>query len=256
MTVPAGFTMLPWTGLWKQGDPSGPYVLNPDGTTYLPGQGNVAGGTTDSGNPIKVGGVYNTALPTYTNGQRTDLQSGTRGGLHVNIMSKDGTTGAACTALSEPISTTSVALYCQAFGYVYNTTGSNWEKLRGDLTSGVYVQPKGATAGGLSAARVLTGTTGVIKAAAGQLYTLRGMNTNAAARYLHLYDKATAPTLSTDTPIFTIPLQASSVPADLRIGDIGLAFANGIAWAYTTDDIAIPATAATSTELHFSAAYK
>ena len=36
--------------------------------------GNVASGATDSGNPVKVGGVYNTSAPTLTNGQRGDGQ--------------------------------------------------------------------------------------------------------------------------------------------------------------------------------------
>ncbi len=116
----------------------------------------------------------------------------------------------------------------------------------------------GATTGGLSATRVLTGTGGVIKASAGQLYKLHSVrNANAAVRYLHLYDKATAPTLSTDTPVLTISLLASSVQNGIDIGgDIGVAFALGIAWAFTTDNIAIPTTAGASTELMFSGAYK
>jgi hypothetical protein len=36
--------------------------------------GNVASGATDSGNPVKIGGVYNSSAPTLTNGQRGDLQ--------------------------------------------------------------------------------------------------------------------------------------------------------------------------------------
>lgn len=36
--------------------------------------GNVASAASDSGNPVKVGGVYNTSTPTYTNAQRADLQ--------------------------------------------------------------------------------------------------------------------------------------------------------------------------------------
>lgn len=39
--------------------------------------------------------------------------------------------------------------------------------------------------------------------------TIIGYNANAAARYLKLYDKATAPA-STDTPLFTFYLPASS----------------------------------------------
>lgn len=123
--------------------------------------------------------------------------------------------------------------------------------------NGVYAVSKGATSGGLSPARVLTGTTGVLKASAGQLYSLLSVrNANAAVRYLHLYDKATAPTLSTDTPVLTIALAASSVQNEINLTSIGAAFANGIAWAYTTDNIAIPTTAGTSTELMFSAVYK
>jgi hypothetical protein len=104
---------------------------------------------------------------------------------------------------------------------------------------------------------VLTGTTGVIKGSAGQLYSLLSVrNANAGVRYLHLYDKATAPTLSTDTPILTISLLASSIQNSIELTSLGAAFALGIAWAYTTDNIAIPTTAGTSTELMFSAVYK
>lgn len=50
-----------------------PVVLASDQSTVAVG-GNVAAGATDSGNPVKVGGKFNTALPTLTNGQRGDLQ--------------------------------------------------------------------------------------------------------------------------------------------------------------------------------------
>lgn len=36
--------------------------------------GNIAAGVTDSGNGVKASGVYNSTLPTYTTGQRADLQ--------------------------------------------------------------------------------------------------------------------------------------------------------------------------------------
>jgi len=48
-------------------------------------QGNVASGVTDSGNPVKVGGVYNSSAPTFTTGQRGDLQVDASGNLKVNI---------------------------------------------------------------------------------------------------------------------------------------------------------------------------
>lgn len=45
--------------------------------------GNVASGVADSGNPVKVGGIFNTTLPIITNGQRVDLQTDSRGNLRV-----------------------------------------------------------------------------------------------------------------------------------------------------------------------------
>ena len=42
-------------------------------------QGNVASAAADSGNPIKIGGIFNTAQPTVTAGQRVDFQATARG---------------------------------------------------------------------------------------------------------------------------------------------------------------------------------
>lgn len=47
-------------------------------------QGNAAAGNADSGNPVKVGGVYLTSPPTLANGQRGDLQLDPQGRLIVN----------------------------------------------------------------------------------------------------------------------------------------------------------------------------
>lgn len=45
--------------------------------------GNVAAAATDSGNPVKIGAVYNTVKPTYTDGQRVDLQAESDGSARV-----------------------------------------------------------------------------------------------------------------------------------------------------------------------------
>lgn len=55
-------------------------------TRTLP-TGNVAAGSADSGNPIKVGAVFNSTFPTYTSGQRGDLQILSRGDLAVSLWS-------------------------------------------------------------------------------------------------------------------------------------------------------------------------
>jgi len=43
--------------------------------------GNVASGSADSNNPVKVGGIFNTTQPTVTTGQRVDAQATSRGEL-------------------------------------------------------------------------------------------------------------------------------------------------------------------------------
>jgi hypothetical protein len=57
-------------------------------------QGNVSSGTADSGNPVKVGGIYNSSAPSLTTGQRSDLQVDGSGNLKVNIASGGSSTAA------------------------------------------------------------------------------------------------------------------------------------------------------------------
>jgi hypothetical protein len=51
----------------------------------VPTGGNVAAGATDSGNPVKVGGVYNLTAPTYTSGQRGNLELTNKGETIVRL---------------------------------------------------------------------------------------------------------------------------------------------------------------------------
>ena len=70
------------------------------------------------------------------------------------------------------------------------------------------------------------------KASAGTLWSLVVSNINAAARYLKLYNKASAPTVGTDVPVIVIPIPAGAV-VQLDGGSNGIRFATGIAWALT-----------------------
>lgn len=74
-----------------------------------------------------------------------------------------------------------------------------------------------------------------VKAAAGQVGFIYAVNLNAAVRYLKLYNKASAPTVGTDTPIATLAIPASTTGAGfmLPIPD-GVNFSTGIAYATTT----------------------
>lgn len=107
----------------------------------------------------------------------------------------------------------------------------------------------GNTSGGLPSTSWLRlhaalAATGFIKNAAGQAYIWDLLNTSAGIRYLHLYNKTSAPTLSTDTPLLTIGIPIGGKATFST--DIGFAFSTGIAYAITTDDAAIPVTAATA----------
>lgn len=118
--------------------------LNPNGQTAMSGSspvaiasdqspiptvGNVAGGTTDSGNPIKIGGIFNAAFPTYTAGQRTEAQYDSKGGLFValkgansgsNIVGATNNTGGQLAASQIGINTSSV---------VYQWNGTNFDPI-------------------------------------------------------------------------------------------------------------------------------
>lgn len=102
-----------------------------------------------------------------------------------------------------------------------------------NLIGGVNVRP--GTSGGLTISRVIsaasTNATSV-KGSAGQVYGWYLFNANAATRYLKLYNKASAPTVGTDTPVLTIPIPGGSA-ANVEFTN-GIPFATGIALALTT----------------------
>lgn len=71
----------------------------------------------------------------------------------------------------------------------------------------------------------------VAKASAGRAFRVTGFNANAAARYLKIYNKATAPTVGTDVPVHTEYLAPQS---KFAVDLAGMRFAAGIAYALTT----------------------
>lgn len=102
-----------------------------------------------------------------------------------------------------------------------------------------------ATSGGDTIGKVLSaGSTNAtsLKASAGQVYEYDLYNNAAYAVFIHFYNKASAPTVGTDVPVFTIGLAATS-GRHTQIGN-GLPFATGIAYAITkgaadTDSVAV-----------------
>lgn len=188
------------------------------GTTASQVQGNAASGTTTAANPVVVGGRYNSTQPTFTDGQRGDIQLNSRGGTQV---AGDNT------AASDGISLFIAGLpdrggAVRPFGAVaYVTNGTTLDKVS-----------KATAASRIPSSAATTNAT-VAKASAGTLHAISGYNSNAAVRYLKIYNKATAPTVGTDTPILTLAIPATSaIPPTLL--PMGMYFSAGISYALTT----------------------
>jgi hypothetical protein len=215
--------------------------------------GNVAAAATDSGNPVKAGGVYTAAAPTLTDGQRGNLRLDPAAFLY-SIVAGPGTyhQDAIPDGDISALRANGFFFPVQTAGLVFN--GATWDRAPGS-TAGSYTVPKPVTSGGLTPLRLVGATNGVIKASAGQLYTGTLTNANAAIRYLQIYNKATAGTLSTDTPLMTVPLPPNATVM-IDFSGIGGAFATGISWQLTTDDIAIPTTAGSTTDIHGYVTFK
>lgn len=116
-------------------------------------------------------------------------------------------------------------------------TGTFWQATQ-PVSGTIAANVTPATSGGHSISRVIsaasTNATSA-KASAGQVYGWFISNTNAAPRYLKLYNKASAPTVGTDTPAMTvlIPGNAAGAGANVEFTN-GIAFGTGIAYAITT----------------------
>ncbi|MDO8885770.1 hypothetical protein, partial [Candidatus Oleimmundimicrobium sp.] len=99
------------------------------------------------------------------------------------------------------------------------------------------VTPAPGTSGGCLISRLLSAATTnatVAKASAGQVYGWYITNTNAAVRYVKLYNKATAPTVGTDTPVMTLAIPGAIAGAGTNVEfSLGIPFASGIGYATT-----------------------
>lgn len=110
-------------------------------------------------------------------------------------------------------------------------------------TNAVVQTPATPTAIAINSAATTNATS--VKASAGTLYGITCSNAGAAAAFVKLYNKASAPTVGTDVPVITIPIGASGV-VSLNLGELGHRFATGIALAITnlvadTDTTAVAA---------------
>lgn len=117
------------------------------------------------------------------------------------------------------------------------------------------------TAGGATPYKLVSAATTnatSVKGSAGQVYMITASSVNAAARYLKLYNKATAPTVGTDTPVhtFIIPGNTAGAGTNIPVPSCGLEFTTGIAFALTTEATDAGTTAVAANEIVVNLAYK
>lgn len=102
----------------------------------------------------------------------------------------------------------------------------------------VVVTPQSHTAGGATPYKLISAATTnatSVKASAGQVYSIIATNVNAAVRYLKLYNKSSAPTVGTDTPVQVYALPGATTGGGFTLSiPVGMEFTTGIAFAITT----------------------
>lgn len=193
----------------------------------LPTGANVVGGVTQSGTwNVSV----NTGLPTGANtiGAVASIVAALPAGTNTlgSVKLTDGTNVPAAKAASTAAIATDPSLVVALSPNSPIPTGTN-------NIGGVF--NKATTAGGLTGSRILsaasTNATSV-KASAGQAYLLDIGNNGAADAYFKLYNKASAPTVGTDTPVATIYLPKGAART-INLTDLGVVFSTGIAYAIT-----------------------
>lgn len=205
-------------------------------------QGNVASGATDSGNPVKVGGVYNTTLPTLTNGQRGDLQTSARSILYVNTVDSSGLGPASFFDATTDGNIASNSGFV-GLGFGYNFNGTSWDRQRsivgatsaGTGTQAVAVAPTSALgAAATNAQSTAAGSNLVIKASAGNLYSLT-TTIGATSGYLMLFDAVSLPVDGAVTPIYCLPVSSNGTNGYVAVEfSVPKRFSTGITAGFST----------------------
>ena len=91
----------------------------------------------------------------------------------------------------------------------------------------------------------------VAKASAANLYCAMINNTTAAAKFVRFYNKATAPTVGTDTPVLVITVPANS-SKEIEFGQLGKRFATGLGHAITNAAGVLDATVVAAGDVQLS----
>jgi hypothetical protein len=156
------------------GNPS----ANPPGGTGAAAemvQGNVPPATSDSGNPLKIGGVANSGLPAPVSiGQRVNAWFSLNGAIVSAAGSRGPATDGSTNTTSSILAADGGAAYIGSYSFVFN--GTTWDRARGDV-NGAYVIAKSPA--GIS---LYTGTPGPGP------FNAAGVNVSYSGSFPYVYD--------------------------------------------------------------------
>lgn len=116
------------------------------GTTSTQVQGNTASGTTDAGNPVKIGGIFSATQPTVTTGQRVDWNFTNRGAGFVTLEDQSGNI-VAVSVPSADAQNAGQTLSVTSYGRLWN--GTTFDRIRDAASTNA------TTGSGLQAAGIL-----------------------------------------------------------------------------------------------------
>ena len=138
-------------------------------------------------------------------------------------------------------------------------SGTFWQATQPvSIAATVATSPAAATSGGATPYHLVsaasTNATSV-KASAGVVSSVSAFNTNASPRYLKLFDKASAPTLGTDTPVLTYLIPPSN-GGFTKAYPVGVQFSTGIALAITANMADTDNSAVGASDVCVNIAYK
>jgi hypothetical protein len=223
--------------------------------------GSIASGDADSGNPVKIGGVYNSSPISLVSGERGDIQLTTEGYIKVNIASglsapvADKSAFTIGTSTGSPLfglhqssvdtlsnaTVAALALDPHRNLQVNIATAIKGEDQTNDLI-GVMIKPGVVSTYSFSNYTDLASlvTKATPKAFPGNVMSFDVTNDNAAVRYFQLHNKATAPA-GTNVPVksWKIPAGTANNPGRLTLdtkyfGANGYYLSTGVSWAIST----------------------
>lgn len=175
--------------------------------------GPAASGVAASGNPLLIGAVFNTTLPTFATGQIGDLQLTTRGVLFVCAAGSTGTPTVVVTPAEGFANTSGLAVWAE--GAFFN--GVTWDRSAKPRTA--FRLPSSAA----------TNNAANIKTTAGTIFSISGLVTLAASTcYLKFFDGTGVPNPAAANPLYIFPLNINDGTFTFNLPAGGLYFPTGI----------------------------